>query len=259
MNECFTRVKPKEFKEWNEEMVKKYDPDAFHHHPNPIVRFIENKRVKTILKLIAGHHAAHHKDRGLLEVGCGAGRMTRVFAREFAHVDALDISPEMQRQAKEYLREFQNIRWVLADGATLCGVTDASADFTFSYLVLQHLPSQALATELLREILRTLKPGGLFLLQYNGARKPSMNWRGRAAWGVVNRLWSAGFHRAARATASAMHLDPEMVGKSWHGISLDSADVRLILESAGGQSLHFSGETTPMAWCWGLRGAGDGL
>ena len=199
------------------------------------------------------------RDKSMVEVGCGAGRMTRVFAREFAHVDALDISAEMQRQAKEYLREFQNIRWVLADGATLCGVTDASADFTFSYLVLQHLPSQALATELLREILRTLKPGGLFLLQYNGARKPSMNWRGRAAWGVVNRLWSAGFHRAARATASAMHLDPEMVGKSWHGISLDSADVRLILESAGGQSLHFSGETTPMAWCWGLRGAGDGL
>jgi len=199
------------------------------------------------------------RDKSMVEVGCGAGRMTRVFAREFAHVDALDISSEMQRQAKEYLREFQNIRWVLADGATLCGVTDASADFTFSYLVLQHLPSQALATELLREILRTLKPGGLFLLQYNGARKPSMNWRGRAAWGVVNRLWSAGFHRAARATASAMHLDPEMVGKSWHGISLDSADVRLILESAGGQSLHFSGETTPMAWCWGLRGAGDGL
>ena len=139
------------------------------------------------------------------------------------------------------------------------GVTDASADFTFSYLVLQHLPSQALATALLREILRTLKPGGLFLLQYNGAREPSMNWKGRAAWGAVNRLWSAGFHRAARTTASAMRLDPEMVGRSWHGISLDSADVRLILESAGGQSLHFSGENTPMAWCWGLRGAGDGL
>lgn len=199
------------------------------------------------------------RDKSMVEVGCGAGRMTRVFAREFAHVDALDISPEMQRQAKEYLSEFQNIRWVLADGATLGGVTDASADFTFSYLVLQHLPSQDLATALLREILRTLKPGGLFLLQYNGARKPSMNWRGRAAWGVVNRLWSAGFHRAARATASAMHLDPEMVGKSWHGISLDSAAVRLILESEGGQSLHFSGENTPMAWCWGLRGAGVGL
>ena len=60
------------------------------------------------------------RDKSMVEVGCGAGRMTRVFAREFAHVDALDISPEMQRQAKEYLREFQNIRWVLADGATLC-------------------------------------------------------------------------------------------------------------------------------------------
>ncbi len=196
------------------------------------------------------------RSKSMVEVGCGAGRMTRVFAREFAQVDALDISVEMQRQAKEYLREFQNIRWILADGATLNGVEDASADFVFSYLVLQHLPAHSLATALLREILRVLKPGGLFLLQYNGARKPSMNWKGRTAWNAVNALWSAGLQRAARAAAKSLHLDPETVGKSWHGIAIELRRNASALEAAGAQSLWFAGETTPMAWCWGLRGNG---
>jgi ubiquinone/menaquinone biosynthesis C-methylase UbiE len=71
MNEFSARIKPEEFKEWNEEMVKKYDPDAFHHHPNPIVRFIERRRVKAILSLIDGRR---ERER-LLEVGCGAGNI----------------------------------------------------------------------------------------------------------------------------------------------------------------------------------------
>jgi ubiquinone/menaquinone biosynthesis C-methylase UbiE len=71
MKEFSARIKPEEFKEWNEEMVKKYDPDAFHHHPNPVVRFIENKRVNAIVNLIN----IRCKEGSLLEVGCGAGNI----------------------------------------------------------------------------------------------------------------------------------------------------------------------------------------
>ena len=71
VNKMSTRVKPEKFREWNEKMVKKYDPDAFHHHPNPAVRFIEAKRVNTILKLID----IRYKGGRLLEVGCGAGNI----------------------------------------------------------------------------------------------------------------------------------------------------------------------------------------
>ncbi len=193
-------------------------------------------------------------DKRMVEIGCGAGRMTRVFAREFAEVEAIDISDEMQRRGKEYLQGFPNIRWILADGATLSSVADQNADFVFSYLVIQHLPSHTIANTLLREILRALKPGGLFLFQFNGARQPTMNWKGRAAWGMVNALWSGGLQRAARASASALGLDPEMVGKSWHGIAIESADIRNILESGGAKSLRFGGDATPMAWCWGVSG-----
>ena len=71
MNKFSVRIKPKEFKEWNDKMVQKYDPDAFHHHPNPVVRFIEIRRVRAILKLMG----SPYKGDPILEVGCGAGNI----------------------------------------------------------------------------------------------------------------------------------------------------------------------------------------
>jgi SAM-dependent methyltransferase len=193
----------------------------------------------------------------MIEVGCGAGRMTRSFARRFGQVVAVDISSEMQERAKQFLAEFRNIQWVLADGATLNGVDSASSDFVFSYLVLQHLPSPDLAHALLREFSRVLRPGGAFLFQYNGAPKRSMNLYGRLMWSFVNALWSIGWKKAGRSVASAMKLDPEMVGKSWHGASLTAAEVRATLEQAGVSQLQFWGDGTPMAWCWGSKAPED--
>jgi len=64
------KIKPEEFKKWNESMLDKYDPDSFHHHYNPLVRYIERKRVKAIFKLID----IRSRDR-VIEVGCGAGNV----------------------------------------------------------------------------------------------------------------------------------------------------------------------------------------
>src|SRR2546430_5692814 len=78
----------------------------------------------------------------MLEVGCGAGRMTASFARRFASVYALDISEEMQNLAKQHLAGIQNIHWVLGEGTSLSAIASESVDFVFSYLVLQHLPAE---------------------------------------------------------------------------------------------------------------------
>ena len=45
MNRSSGGVNPEEFREWNERMLGKHDPDIFHHHPNILVRFVEKKRV----------------------------------------------------------------------------------------------------------------------------------------------------------------------------------------------------------------------
>ena len=91
------RIKPEQFKQWNEGMVKKYDPDAFHHHPNPIVSFIERKRVRAIAELIKNRA----NDR-IIEVGCGGGNV--VANLSVGKLFGFDISRHILSKAKENLR-----------------------------------------------------------------------------------------------------------------------------------------------------------
>src|ERR1700735_3941382 len=49
----------------------------------------------------------------MLELGCGAGRMTRSFAQRFSQVYAFDISNEMLGHARSLYPEAANIIWTL--------------------------------------------------------------------------------------------------------------------------------------------------
>jgi ubiquinone/menaquinone biosynthesis C-methylase UbiE len=93
------RIRPEEFRAWNDKMVKKYDPDAFHHHSSPIIRFIEIKRVKAILELMD----EHYKKGRVLDVGCGAGNILEKVPA--ANLFGIDISALVLFKAKERLRE----------------------------------------------------------------------------------------------------------------------------------------------------------
>src|SRR6266853_3751239 len=77
----------------------------------------------------------------MLELGCGAGRMTRSFAQRFSRVYAFDISPEMLRHARALFPNASNVDWTLGNGSDLSGVGTESVDFVFSYIVLQHMPA----------------------------------------------------------------------------------------------------------------------
>jgi len=191
----------------------------------------------------------------MAELGCGAGRMTRAFALRFGSVAALDISEEMQARAKGYLEDFQNIRWVLTDGATLSGLETGLVDFVFSYLVLQHYPTAELVAGSIREMLRVLRPGGVFLFQFNGSRRPTMNWRGRTLCSVLDGLSSAGFKGLAKRLAKLSKIDPETVGATWRGAALGAEEVERIVRNAGGVPSGFHGTDTPIAWCFGRRAA----
>lgn len=105
-----------------------------------------------------------------LEIGCGVGRMTFSLAKRFSEVDALDISPEMIRRAKEYKQQFGigNAHFHLGSGKDLAGFGAEHFDFCFSYIVFQHIPSVDLIFNYVREIGRVLIPGGTFLFQVNG-------------------------------------------------------------------------------------------
>lgn len=192
----------------------------------------------------------------MVELGCGAGRMTPSFARGYKRVLALDLSAEMLQRARQIHVGQQNILWLRVGGADLACLASASADFVFSYLVLQHLPTEELVFGYIREFLRVLRPGGAFLFQFNGSHKPTMNLRGRLAWGVVDALWAAGLASVSRTTARLLGLDPAAAGKSWRGVAIDAARMVSLLCSSGGEIRELTGENTPMAWCCGVKKAG---
>lgn len=185
----------------------------------------------------------------MLEVGCGAGRMTHSFARRFARVYALDLSLEMLGRARQIHTEQKNILWLTSNGSDLSFIASDSMDFVFSYLVLQHLPREMLVFEYVREMLRVLRPGGMMLFQFNGGFAPTMNWRGRLAWGIVDAFWSVRLLRASRATAAMFGLDPAVAGKSWRGASVAGARIAECVRSSGGEVRELTGENTPMTWC----------
>ncbi|HEY1342032.1 MAG TPA: class I SAM-dependent methyltransferase [Bryobacteraceae bacterium] len=115
----------------------------------------------------------------LLEVGCGAGRMTRAFARFFGEVYAVDISAEMVRQARRAVADLPNAHVFRNNGKDLSclrrrwwrrdGIPEKSdLDFAFSFMVFQHIPSREIIENYVREVHKVLRPGGLFKFQVQG-------------------------------------------------------------------------------------------
>ncbi len=189
------------------------------------------------------------KGKRMLELGCGAGRMTHSFATHFGHVTALDVSTQMLDRAQQMLPGVGNIMWAQASGVDLGAVRSESMDFAFSYLVLQHLPDEKLVCAYIREMLRILTPSGICLFQFHGTNVPSMNWKGRLGWGCVDTLWVIQLPRVSRFVARQLGFDPEMAGRSWHGTALATATVVETVSASGGSILEMQGEDTPMAWC----------
>ncbi len=104
----------------------------------------------------------------VLEIGCGAGRMTRAMANVFGEVHAVDISAEMIALARRNLSGFPNAFLYKNDGAGLSALPDHIFDFAFSFIVFQHIPSLAVIENYLSEVRRCLRRGALFKFQVQG-------------------------------------------------------------------------------------------
>jgi ubiquinone/menaquinone biosynthesis C-methylase UbiE len=189
----------------------------------------------------------------MLEVGCGVGRMTQAFARRFARVHGLDISAEMLDQARRFHGNQENINWLLGDGSGFPMIASGTVDFVFSYITLQHVPTESLVLGYVQEIMRVLKPGGICLFQFNSRQQPTMNWKGRLVWSVIDHLrepiLGMNFSKAGSRLALLLHLDPLSAGRTWRGAIVD---VRTVLEtvwSSGGLAGGISGWGEDMTWC----------
>ena len=243
-------------REWNERARK----DAFYYIAswrkdwNPSTFFASGEEdYKRLVAPVMQRYGFSPSGKTMLELGCGAGRMTPSFAEHFYRVIACDISEEMIERAQNLLATTTNVIWVRSNGISLAGIAEGSVDFVFSYLVLQHLPDEVLVEYYIREAIQVLQPGGLCLFQWNGTDHQNMNWRGRLAWGLIDGIWKLRMERTSRAVARALDLDPQMAGKSWHGVALPAARIATTVRRFGGEVLEMRDENTPMAWCCAKR------
>ena len=118
----------------------------------------------------------------VLEIGCGAGRVTRALSNLFGEVCGVDISSEMVRQAGLALADRPNARVFQNNGKDLAVLGDMEFDFAFSSIVFQHIPSRDIIENYVGEVRRLLRPGALFKFQVQGdatlATSPDDTWLG---------------------------------------------------------------------------------
>lgn len=100
-----------------------------------------------------------------IEVGCGAGRITRQLLASFERVVAVDVSPDQVDLARRLLGEdASKVKFVVVDEPRL-GLAAESCDGMFSCEVFQHFSDFAVFDQYLREVYKALAPGGTVAFQ----------------------------------------------------------------------------------------------
>jgi len=182
-------------------------------------------------------------DDEVVEIGCGLGRMTRPLAARARRVQALDVSQEMLRLAREHNESLDNVEWLLGDGVSLAGVADAGADACVSTVVFQHIPDPAITLGYVREVGRVLRPGGWAALQVSN--DPGLH-RRHARPGLRSRL------------AGALGHGPRGQGDpAWVGSAVDLGDLERAAGDGGMALERTSGEGSQYCQVLLRREAGD--
>ncbi len=174
---------------------------------------VANEVMPDMLRICGGSRSP--LDLNMVEIGCGVGRMTRMFARIFGSVTAIDVSDEMLAQAKVNLKDLGNVTLVLGDGQSLAGLPDGKFDFVFSFIVFQHIPSYDVISSYCKEVHRVLAPGSLFKFQVQG-------------------------HPAARRETY----------DTWNGVTFSRDQARQLATGSGFELEAESGAESQYFWLW---------
>ena len=104
-------------------------------------------------------------DRPVLEIGCGMGTMSSLWAKAGARVSAVDLNSTAIEQTTKRFQAYGLDGEILQADARELPFEDASFDYVYSWGVLHHSPDLA---DSLAEMFRVLRPGGGFgLMLYN--------------------------------------------------------------------------------------------
>jgi SAM-dependent methyltransferase len=166
--------------------------------------FLATGRVEIDAHMAALASSGYPRGRAFaLDFGCGAGRLTRALAPYFERVIGVDVSASMVDIARDLNRDLGRVEFRVNASPQIEGIADASVDFVFSHITLQHIPT-ALAEGYVGEFFRVLAPGGVAVFQFTTG--PDRSLRGKFFDRVSNR-WLNFLRRVAwrRSTVFEMH------------------------------------------------------
>jgi cyclopropane fatty-acyl-phospholipid synthase-like methyltransferase len=155
------------------------------------------------------------KQMRVLEIGCGAGRVTRALSNVFGEVHAVDISGEMVRLAQAALADRPQAHIYQNNGMDLSVLGGLEFDFAFSTIVFQHIPSKEIIENYVQEVHRLLRPGCLFKFQVHG---------------------------------DPNHQPKE--GNTWFGVSITDEDAVAMARRSGFEPRYRHGAGTQYFWLW---------
>lgn len=118
----------------------------------------------------------------VLEIGCGVGRMTRALAATFGEVHAVDVSEEMVRRAKHFLRSTPNAHVYRNSGKDLRVLGNLDFHFAYSFIVFQHIPSRAVIDSYVGAVSQCLRRGSIFKFQVQGYQGAKLLQNSRDTW-----------------------------------------------------------------------------
>lgn len=151
-------ARAKNLRRWNEEMFKKFGNERLYFHSNPLIRYIENSRVKAILNLL---RVTDH----VLDLGCGeAYILKQVNGRRVG----VDLSSEALSLAKNRLKEWGVEGSLVMSDMHFLPFKRGCFDKVICSEVLEHIASPKRAVS---EALRVLKMGGSIIFTVPDERR----------------------------------------------------------------------------------------
>jgi len=142
-------------KVWDDVISKE---NYFNNIDTPVAE-LENKRDWEIIKKFIS------KKKVVLDLGCGYGRLAKVLDGKVKEYHGIDVSSVAIDKAKELCKNCRNTGFYIGNGENLDIFKNDVFDLVFSVVVFQHI-HKMMVFEYLREILRVLKVGGKFCLQF---------------------------------------------------------------------------------------------
>ena len=194
-------------------------------------------------KIVHDHYVdglAHPAQTHLaVEIGSGLGRLCLGLRKHFDRVIGVDISQEMVNQARKLVDD-PDIEFVLSDGVGITGVDTAAADLVFTFTVFQHIPDPTIVEGYIAEAGRVLRPGGVFIFQWNN-ESGSFSWRLR---------------RTRLSLLQRTGLRPERYGRhapEFLGSRIPRDRIERALTAAGLELVGTKGDGTLFTWGWAVR------